>query len=92
MEVELLTLVTGPLGALGLSVGLIVWMGKVLLPVLRNYLEKQSEHLGELIKELNRTVTSHEADRILFADSLMRLSVRVERVEEVVESIARKIL
>ena len=92
MEVELLTLVTGPLGALGLSVGLIVWMGKVLLPVLRDYLERQSAHLGELFKELNRTVTSHEADRILFADSLMRLSVRVERVETTLDSIAKKIL
>ena len=92
MEVELLTLVTGPLGALGLSVGILVYLAKVLLPVLRDYLEKQSSHLGELIKELNRTVTSHEADRTLFADSLMRLSVRVERVETTLDSIAKKIL
>jgi uncharacterized coiled-coil protein SlyX len=92
VEVELLTLVTGPLGALGLSVGLIVWMGKVLLPVLRNYLEKQSAHLGELIDALNKTVGAHEADRVLFADSLMRLSVRVEKVETTLDSIAKKIL
>jgi len=92
MEAEMIGLLTGPLGALGLSVGLLVYLAKTVIPMLKEYLERQSAHLGELIKELNRTVTSHEADRTLFADSLMRLSVRVERVEEVVESIARKIL
>ena len=92
METEMIGLITGPLGALGLSVGLLVYLAKVLLPMLKEYLDKQSSHLGKLVEALNKTVGAHEADRVLFADSLMRLSVRVERVEEVVESIARKIL
>jgi len=92
VEAELLTLVTGPLGALGLSVGLIVWMGKVLLPVLRSYLEKQSAHLGELIAALNRTVEAHEHDREAFTTSLLQLSSRVEKVETTLDSIAKKIL
>jgi uncharacterized coiled-coil protein SlyX len=92
VETEIVSLVTGPLGALALSVGLIVWMGKVLLPVLRDYLEKQSAHLGELIAALNRTVAAHEQDRDAFTTSLLKLSVRVEKVETTLDSIAKKIL
>jgi len=84
--------VTGPLGALALSVGLIVWMGKVLLPVLRDYLEKQSLHLGNLVEALNRTVAEHSKDRDAFAAGLLQLSVRLEKVETVVDGIAKKIL
>jgi len=92
VEAELLTLVTGPLGALGLSVGILVYLAKVLLPVLRDYLEKQSSHLGELIAALNRTVEAHEHDREAFTTSLLQLSSRVEKVETTLDSIAKKIL
>ena len=92
MEAEIIGLLTGPLGALGLSVGILVYLAKTVIPMLKEYLERQSEHLGELVDALNKTVTAHEADRNLFTDSLMRLSVRVERVETTLDSIAKKIL
>jgi len=92
VEAEIVSLVTGPLGALALSVGLIVWMGKVLLPVLRDYLEKQSLHLGNLVEALNKTVAEHSKDRDAFAAGLLQLSVRLEKVETVVDGIAKKIL
>lgn len=92
MEAEIIGLVTGPLGALGLSVGTLVWLAKSVLPMLKDYLEKQSAHLGKLVDALNNTVAEHSKDREAFAAGLLQLSVRVEKVEEVVESIARKIL
>ena len=92
MEVEMLSLITGQLGALGLSVGIIVWMGKFLLPVLKDYLDKQSAHLGKLIDALNKTVSEHAKDREAFAAGLLQLSVRVEKVEEKLSDIAKKIL
>lgn len=52
METEIVGLVTGPLGALGLSVGMLVWLAKSVLPMLKDYLEKQSAHLGKLGKSV----------------------------------------
>jgi uncharacterized coiled-coil protein SlyX len=92
MEAEIIGLLTGPLGALGLSVGLLVYLAKTVIPMLKEYLEKQSSHLGKLVEALNKTVAEHAKDRDAFAAGLLQLSVRVEKVEEVVESIARKIL
>jgi len=92
MEAEIIGLLTGPLGALGLSVGLLVYLAKTVIPMLKEYLERQSSHLGKLVDALNRTVAEHAKDREAFAAGLLQLSVRVEKVEEVVESIARKIL
>ena len=92
MEAEMIGLLTGPLGALGLSVGLLVYLAKTIIPMLKEYLERQSSHLGKLVEALNRTVAEHAKDREAFAAGLLQLSVRVEKVEEVVESIARKIL
>jgi len=92
MEAEMIGLLTGPLGALGLSVGLLVYLAKTVIPMLKEYLERQSSHLGKLVEALNRTVAEHAKDREAFAAGLLQLSVRVEMVEEVVESIARKIL
>jgi uncharacterized coiled-coil protein SlyX len=92
MEAEMIGLLTGPLGALGLSVGLLVYLAKTVIPMLKEYLERQSSHLGKLVEALNRTVAEHAKDREAFAAGLLQLSVRVEKVEEVVESIARKIL
>jgi len=91
MELELIQLATGPLGALALSVGLIVWMAKFLLPVLQNYLDKQSSHLGDLITALNKTVTAHENDRQVFSDAINTLSTRIEKVENVVDNINKKL-
>jgi uncharacterized coiled-coil protein SlyX len=92
MEAEIIGLVTGPLGALGLSVGLIIWAGKFVLPMLKDYLERQSAHLGNLIEALNKTVAEHAKDREAFAAGLLQLSVRVEKVETTLDSIAKKIL
>lgn len=91
MEVELIQLATGPLGALALSVGLIIWMAKFLLPVLQNYLEKQSSHLGDLIVALNKTVSAHEHDRKVFSGAINTLSVRLEKVEDGVENINERL-
>jgi uncharacterized coiled-coil protein SlyX len=92
VETEIISLVTGPLGALGLSVGLIVWAGKFMLPMLKEYLDKQSTHLGKLVEALNFTVAEHSKDREAFAAGLLQLSVRVEKVETTLDSIAKKIL
>jgi len=92
MEAEIVGLVTGPLGALGLSVGALVWLAKSVLPMLKEYLEKQSSHLGKLVDALNNTVAEHSKDREAFAAGLLQLSVRVEKVETTLDSIAKKIL
>lgn len=92
METEIIGLVTGPLGALGLSVGMLVYLAKVLLPLLKEYLDKQSSHLGNLVDALNKTVDQHAKDREAFAAGLLQLSVRVEKVETTLDSIAKKIL
>lgn len=92
MEVEILSLVTGPLGALGLSVGILVWMARSVLPMLKEYLERQSEHLGKLVEALNKTVAEHSKDRDAFAAGLLQLSVRLEKVETVVDGIAKRIM
>jgi len=92
VEVEILSLVTGPLGALGLSVGILVWMARSVLPMLKEYLERQSEHLGKLVEALNKTVAEHSKDRDAFAAGLLQLSVRLEKVETVVDGIAKRIM
>lgn len=92
METEIVGLLTGPLGALGLSVGALVWLAKSVLPVLKEYLEKQSSHLEGLVHALNKTVDEHSKDREAFAAGLLQLSLRVEKVETTLDSIAKKIL
>jgi hypothetical protein len=92
MEAEIIGLITGPLGALSLSVGMLVYLAKVMMPMLKDYLDKQSSHLGALVTALNKTVSEHAKDREAFATGLLQLSVRVEKVEETLSGIAKKIL
>lgn len=83
-------LVSGPFGALALSVGLLVWITKVIFPMLREYLETQNKSLSRLVDTLRDTVSEHKADREMFVASLEKLGARIERVEETLKSFTRK--
>jgi len=89
---QFVALATGPLGALALSVGILWWLANRVLPVLTKYFDGHNEKLGQLVSALEKTVDAHEADRLLFTDSLKSLSSRVEKVEDTVSLIAKKIL
>ena len=89
MEVAI-ALVSGPFGALALSVGLLVWITKVIFPMLREYLETQNKSLSRLVDTLRDTVAEHKADREMFVASLEKLGARIERVEETLKSFTRK--
>jgi len=84
------SLVSGPFGALILSVSIIVWMTKKLFPLLENYLEKQNSTLVKLVTALNDTVAAHERDRDTFVASLEKLGARIEKVEDAVKHLTRK--
>lgn len=84
------SLVSGPFGALILSVGLLVWITKVIFPMLREYLEQQNKSLSRLVDTLRDTVAEHKADREMFVASLEKLGARIERVEETLKSFTRK--
>jgi len=83
----LITLVTGPLGALVLSVGILWWLANRVVPVLQRYLEAQTTQLRGLVEALNRTIDAHEKDRAAFERSITRLGSRLERVENDVSSL-----
>ena len=92
METEMVALLTGPLGALALSVGILWWLANRMLPVLTKYFDGHNEKLGELVSALNRTVSAHEHDREAFTTSLLQLSIRVQKVETTLDAVAKKIL
>ena len=73
--------VSGPFGALVLSVGTLWWLANRVVPVLQKYLEAQSTQLAGLVAALNRTIDAHEKDRASFERSIARLGGRLERVE-----------
>lgn len=50
MEDTLISLVTGPLGALALSVGIIYWLASRIVPIFEKYLENQNARMHELVK------------------------------------------
>lgn len=75
MEAAFLQLVTGPTGALALSVGILIWLGKTVVPMMRSYLEKQNDLISELVK-------SHQRDRDSFVASLDKISDRLDKMSE----------
>ena len=84
------SLVSGPFGALCLSVGLLVWITKVIFPMLKEYLEKQNKSLSQLVDTLRDTVSLHQQDRVAFINSLEKLGDRIERVEQSVKRLVDK--
>ena len=80
-------LVTGPLGALVLSVAILVYLAKSIVPMLKAYFDAQTSQLASLVRALEKTVTAHEADRSAFERSITRLGSRLERVEVDVSSL-----
>ncbi len=82
-----ITTVSGPLGALGLSVGILYWLASRVVPVMQTYLESQNERLHELVLALNRTIDAHEKDRLTFEKSIENINGRIDKVEVVVEKL-----
>jgi septal ring factor EnvC (AmiA/AmiB activator) len=87
----LITAVTGPLGALALSVAIIVYLAKEIVPALKAYFDAQTKQLQGLVEALNRTIDAHEADRAAFERSIERLGSRLEKVENDITAIAAKL-
>lgn len=88
---QLIATVTGPLGALALSVAILWWLANRVVPVLQKYLESQSERLHDLVLALNRTIDAHEKDRQTFEASISNINGRIDKVESVVEKIQSKL-
>ena len=87
----LITAVTGPLGALALSVAIIVYLAKEIVPALKAYFDAQTAQLASLVAALEKTVAAHEADRSAFERSIERLGSRLEKVENDITAIAAKL-
>lgn len=83
--------VSGPLGALALSVGILYWLASKVVPIMQTYLEKQNDRLGDLVGAIEKTVTAHEKDRETFEKALNNLSRRLGKVEEDVHTIKEKL-
>jgi len=88
----LIETVTGPLGALALSTAILYWLAAKALPIMQKYLETQNEKLHDLVRALEKTVDSHEADRKTFETAISGLSQRLENVEDDVRAIKQKIV
>lgn len=86
-----ITTVSGPLGALALSVGILYWLASKVVPIMQTYLEKQNERLGDLVQAIEKTVIAHEKDRDTFEKALNNLSRRLGKVEEDVHAIKEKL-
>lgn len=80
METAFISLITGPAGALALSVGILWWLANSALPLLKNYLLKQNDLISELVK-------SHQLDRDSFVASLDKISDRLDKMSEATTSI-----
>lgn len=89
---QIVAAVTGPFGALALSVAILVWLAKQIVPMLRAYLESQSDGLKNMVTALQKTVDSHEADRKTFEAALSQLDSRLDRVETDIHAIKNKIV
>jgi hypothetical protein len=85
------TLITGPLGALVLSVGILWWLANKMLPILQKYFDGHNEKLGKLVDALEKTVDAHEKDRETFTQTIAGITQRLDKVEKDVEFIAGKI-
>ena len=86
-----ITAVTGPLGALALSVGILWWLATRLVPVLQAYLESQATSLKNMVTALEKTVAAHERDRKMFEAAISQLDNRLDRVESDIHAIKTKI-
>ena len=84
---QIVAAVTGPFGALALSVGILVYLAKQIVPMLKTYLEAQSQRLGDMVNALQKTVDAHEADRKTFEAALSQLDSRLDRVETDIHAI-----
>jgi hypothetical protein len=91
MEEQIINALTGPFSALVLSVAILYWVANKALPIVQKYLEDQNHKLGEMVKALEKTVESHEADRHVFESAINKLSRRLDRVEEDVSAIKEKL-
>lgn len=78
---QLITAVSGPFGALALSVAILWWLAQRVVPILQKYLEGQNQRLHEMVKALEKTVDAHEADRKTFEASIAGLNFRIDKVE-----------
>jgi hypothetical protein len=87
----LIAAVTGPLGALALSVAILVWLAKMVVPVLKAYLDTQNEKLGGLVAAVEKTVNAHVEDRKVFEQAIANLTTRVDKIEGDVHHIRSKL-
>lgn len=86
-----LSAITGPFGALLLSIAILYWIANKALPILQRYLEDQNEKFGDLVKALEKTVNSHEADRRTFEAAITNLTTRLDKVEDDIKVIKDKV-
>lgn len=89
---QVIAAITGPLGALALSVAILYWLATQLVPVLKAYLEAQSQGLKDMVFALQKTVDAHEADRKTFEAALSQIDARLDRVETDIHAIKIKII
>lgn len=89
---QFVVLVTGPLGALVLSVGILWWLANRMLPVLQNYFDGHNEKLGKLVTALEKTVDAHEKDRETFTQTITGITQRLDKVEVEVTLIHDKLV
>lgn len=88
----ILEMITGPFAALILSIGILYWLATKILPILQRYLEDQSSKLGDLVRALEKTVESHDADRQTFEAAISSLTRRIDVVEDSINDIKTKIM
>jgi hypothetical protein len=88
----ILEMITGPFAALILSIGILYWLATKILPILQRYLEDQSSKLGDLVRALEKTVESHDADRQTFEAAISSLTRRIDVVEDSINDIKIKIM
>ena len=88
----ILEIITGPFAALILSIGILDWLATKILPILQRYLEDQSSKLGDLVRALEKTVESHDADRQTFEAAISSLTRRIDVVEDSINDIKTKIM
>lgn len=87
-----LNAVTGPFGALLLSIAILYWIANKALPILQRYLEDQNAKFGDLVKALEKTVNSHDADRRTFEAAISNLTTRLDKVEDDIKVIKDKVI
>jgi hypothetical protein len=89
---QIVAAVTGPFGALALSVAILIWLAKQIVPMLKAYLESQSNGLKDMVHALQKTVDAHEQDRKTFEAALSKLDSRLDRVETDIHAIKTKLV